>query len=75
VHHEEAFRPMVVYRLTGGTIVAAAPELYDYSAERADWAVALAVEVLATCAERPKPPTAAFIASRENLAKAIRGPG
>jgi hypothetical protein len=75
VHHEEAFRPMVVYRVTDETLAAAAPELYDYSAERADWAVALAVEVLATCAERPKPATAAWIASREKLAKAIRGAG
>jgi hypothetical protein len=74
VHHEEALRPMVVYRVTDETVALAAPEMYDYSAERADWAVALAVEVVGTCAERPKPATAGWIGTTEDTVKAIREP-
>jgi hypothetical protein len=60
--------------VTDETVALAAPEMYDYPAERAEWAVALAVEVLGTCAEHPKPATAGWIGTSEDMVNAIREP-
>jgi len=62
IHHAEAIRPLVEYRVTDESVVWGAPESLAYQAESARRAADLVVDVVRECLTNPKPGTAEWAA-------------
>lgn len=71
VHHSENYREVVTVRTTSTTRVLGAPEALDFSADAAERAAALAVDLIATCLDRPKALTQQWATQRQKAFKSM----